>query len=203
MQNTHHQGAAEPVMLGPAFQTWRRRSLKKLHDKSRNLPDPDIFAFDSDLPLLLSVAASPSLSTCKSRSFFTTFFRPRIRGDYYNEKCPHPPTWEHLYCKPFQMKHSLSCIYQHHRFPIVNSKNLCCKRPQQERRSSCERCDTCLDSASERFILLSCMTKSFHYGNFASQIFACSGVGGTFHCNRDSSLFTPPSYKFALAGYQM
>ncbi len=41
MQNTHHQGAAEPVMLGPAFQTWG--SLKKLHDKSRNHPDPDTF----------------------------------------------------------------------------------------------------------------------------------------------------------------
>ncbi|CAD7960545.1 unnamed protein product [Amoebophrya sp. A120] len=45
MQNTHHQGAAEPVMLGPAFQTWG--SLEKLHDKSRNLPDPDTFAFDT------------------------------------------------------------------------------------------------------------------------------------------------------------
>ncbi len=44
MHNRHRQGAAEPVMLGPAFQTWR--SLEKLHDKSRNLPDPDIFAFD-------------------------------------------------------------------------------------------------------------------------------------------------------------
>ncbi|CAD7969688.1 unnamed protein product [Amoebophrya sp. A120] len=28
--------------------------------------------------------------------------------DYYNEKCPHPRTWKHLYCKPFQMKHSPS-----------------------------------------------------------------------------------------------
>ncbi len=45
MHNGHHQGAAEPVMLGPAFQTlW---SLEKLHDKSRNLPDPDIFTFDT------------------------------------------------------------------------------------------------------------------------------------------------------------
>ncbi|CAD7936354.1 unnamed protein product, partial [Amoebophrya sp. A120] len=67
----------------------------------------------------------------------------RNRARYYNEKCPHPRTWENLYCKPFQMKHSPSCIYQHHRFPIVNSKNvLYCKRPQQERRLSCKRCDT-------------------------------------------------------------
>ncbi|CAD7925856.1 unnamed protein product [Amoebophrya sp. A120] len=81
---------------------------------------------------------------------------------YQSEKCPHPRTWEHLYCKNFQMKHSPSCIYQHHRVPIVNSKNLYCKRTQQEWRLSCKRCDTRLDSASERFIFLSCMTKSFH-----------------------------------------
>ncbi len=29
---------------------------------------------------------------------------------YYNETCPHPRTWEHLHCKPFQKKHSPSCI---------------------------------------------------------------------------------------------
>ncbi len=45
MQNRHHKGAADPVMLGPAFQTWW--SLEKLHDKSRNLPDPDIFTLDT------------------------------------------------------------------------------------------------------------------------------------------------------------
>ncbi len=44
MHNGHQQGAAEPVRLGPAFQTWW--SLEKLHDKSRNLPDPDTFTFD-------------------------------------------------------------------------------------------------------------------------------------------------------------
>ncbi len=50
MQNKHHKGAAYPVMLGPAFQTWR--SLEKLHDKSQNIPDPDIFAFDTMCALL-------------------------------------------------------------------------------------------------------------------------------------------------------
>ncbi len=44
MQKRHHKGAADPVMLGPAFQTWR--SLEKLHHiKCQNLPDPDVFAF--------------------------------------------------------------------------------------------------------------------------------------------------------------
>ncbi len=37
--------STESVMLGPAFQTpW---VMEKQHDKSRILPDPDIFAFDT------------------------------------------------------------------------------------------------------------------------------------------------------------
>ncbi len=103
------------------------------------------------------------------------------RRIYYNEKCPHPRAWEHLYCKPFQMKHSPSCIYQHHRFPVVNSKNLYCKRSQQERRLSCKRCDThsprlCIRKVHTPFM----HDKKFSFGNFASQIFAALGVGAFF-----------------------
>ncbi len=44
MQDRHERHRAESVMLGPAFQaSW---VTEKLHDKSRILPDPDIFTFD-------------------------------------------------------------------------------------------------------------------------------------------------------------
>ncbi len=102
---------------------------------------------------------------------------------YYNEKCPHDSrTWKHLYCEPFQMKHLASCIYQHHRFiPIVNSINLHCKRVQQEGRSSCKRCDTCLDSgASERFILLSCIAKSCRLATSHHKFLQFQGWGALY-----------------------
>ncbi len=45
MQDRHERDRTESVMLGPAFQTsW---VMEKLHDKSRMLPDPDIFAVDT------------------------------------------------------------------------------------------------------------------------------------------------------------
>ncbi len=36
MQNRHHQGAAEPVMLGPAFQTWRSLERKEQENQEEN-----------------------------------------------------------------------------------------------------------------------------------------------------------------------
>ncbi len=45
MQDRHERDRTESIMLGPAFQTsW---VIEKLHDKSRMLPDPDIFTLDS------------------------------------------------------------------------------------------------------------------------------------------------------------
>ena len=44
MQDRHERDRIESAMLGPAFQiSW---VMEKLHDKSRILPDPDIFTFD-------------------------------------------------------------------------------------------------------------------------------------------------------------
>ncbi len=44
MQDSHKKGLAGSVMLGPTFQTsW---VMEKQHDKSRLLPDPDIFTLD-------------------------------------------------------------------------------------------------------------------------------------------------------------
>ncbi len=44
MQGTHWKGFAESIMLCPTYQTsW---VMENLHDKSGNLPDPDIFTVD-------------------------------------------------------------------------------------------------------------------------------------------------------------
>ncbi len=46
MQDRHERDRTESVMLDPAFQTsW---VMEKLHDKSRILPDPDIFTSDNN-----------------------------------------------------------------------------------------------------------------------------------------------------------
>ncbi|CAD7923374.1 unnamed protein product [Amoebophrya sp. A120] len=48
MRNSHEEGLAKSVMLLCAFQTVC--VVRGMHDKSRNLPDPDIFAFDKVHP---------------------------------------------------------------------------------------------------------------------------------------------------------
>ncbi len=45
MRNRHQESLSKPVTLGHASQTsWRTQTV---HDKSQNLPDPDIFPFNS------------------------------------------------------------------------------------------------------------------------------------------------------------
>ncbi len=64
MQNTPHQGAAEPVILGPAFRTWG--SLEKLHDKPGSLPDPDTFAVDNGTTVMMKQSTASQMKQSNS-----------------------------------------------------------------------------------------------------------------------------------------
>ncbi len=70
MQNRHHQEAAEPVMLGPAFQTCG--SLEKLHGKFWNHPDPDIFAMHTEEKEMIQAigALKSALTVLKKHNSF-------------------------------------------------------------------------------------------------------------------------------------
>ncbi len=59
MRKRHRESLKKPVMLGHASQTlW---PMQAVHDTSQNLPDPDIFAFDSAVNALTDSASEQTL----------------------------------------------------------------------------------------------------------------------------------------------